>query len=156
MKAKRNTGIKIVCNNRKARFNYFFQELIEAGIVLKGSEVKSLREGKGNINDSYATDNRGEIYLINSYIPLYKESSYNNHNPRDMRKLLLNRREINKVMGKINREGLTIVPTKIYFKKGKAKVEIAISKGKKLYDKRQVKKKRDWEREKAKLLSKNK
>ena len=156
MKAKKNNGIKIVCNNRKARFNYFFQELIEAGIVLKGSEVKSLREGKGNINDSYATDNRGEIYLINSYIPLYKESSYNNHNPRDMRKLLLNRREINKVMGKINREGLTIVPTKIYFKKGKAKVEIAISKGKKLYDKRQVKKKRDWEREKAKLLSKNK
>ena len=156
MKAKRNIGIKIVCSNRKARFNYFFQELIEAGIVLKGSEVKSLREGKANINDSYAADSRGEIYLINSYIPLYKESSYNNHNPRDMRKLLLNRKEINKVVGKINREGLTVVPTKIYIKKGKAKVEIAISKGKKLYDKRQVKKKRDWEREKARLLSKNK
>ena len=156
MKKKTNPGLKIICLNRKARFNYFFQELIEAGIVLKGSEVKSLRDGKANISDAYAADSRGEIYLFNSYIPSYKESSYNNHNPRDMRKLLLNRREINKVIGKINQEGLTIVPTKIYFKKGKAKVEIAISKGKKLYDKRHVKKKRDWEREKARILSKNK
>ena len=156
MKAKKNIGIKIVCNNRKARFNYFFQELIEAGIVLKGSEVKSLREGKANITDSYASDSRGEIYLINSYIPSYKESSYNNHNPRDMRKLLLNKREINKLIGKINRDGLTIIPTKVYFKKGKAKVEIAIAKGKKLFDKRHVKKKRDWEREQAKILSRNK
>ena len=147
MKAKKNIGIKIVCNNRKARFNYFFQELMEAGIVLKGSEVKSLREGKANITDSYATDSRGEIYLINSYIPAYKESSYNNHNPRDMRKLLLNKKEINKVIGKINREGLTVVPTKIYFKKGKAKVEIAISKGKKLYDKRAALKKQESDRE---------
>tara|TARA_Y100001970_G_scaffold273287_1_gene371291 strand:- start:525 stop:995 length:471 start_codon:yes stop_codon:yes gene_type:complete len=156
MKARKNTGIKIVCNNRKARFNYFFHELIEAGIVLKGSEVKSLRDGKANITDAYATDSRGEVYLINSYIPLYKESSYNNHNPRDMRKLLLNKKEINKVIGKINREGLTIVPTKIYFKKGKAKVELAIAKGKKLYDKRHVKKKRDWQREQARILSRNK
>tara|TARA_Y100000816_G_C25832745_1_gene435470 strand:+ start:177 stop:647 length:471 start_codon:yes stop_codon:yes gene_type:complete len=156
MKAKRNIGIKIVCNNRKAKFNYFFLELLEAGIVLKGSEVKSLRDGKANIADSYAADNRGEIYLFNSYIPHYKESSYNNHNPRDMRKLLLNKKEINKVIGRINQEGLTVVPTKIYFKKGKAKVEIAISKGKKLYDKRNVKKKRDWNREKARILSKNK
>ena len=156
MKARKNTGIKIVCNNRKARFNYFFQELIEAGIVLKGSEVKSLRDGKANITDAYATDSNGEIYLINSHIPLYKESSYNNHNPRDMRKLLLNKREINKVIGKINREGLTIVPTKVYFKKGKAKVELAIAKGKKLYDKRHVKKKRDWQREQARILSRNK
>ena len=156
MKVKKNTGIKIVCNNRKARFNYFFQELIEAGIVLKGSEVKSLRDGKGNITDAYATDNKGEIFLINSHIPAYKESSYNNHNPRDIRKLLLNKREINKVIGKINREGLTVIPTKIYFKKGKAKIEIAIAKGKKLFDKRNVKKKRDWDREKARILSKNK
>ena len=156
MKARKYTGIKIVCNNRKAKFNYFFLELLEAGIVLKGSEVKSLRDGKANIADSYAADNRGEIYLFNSYIPHYKESSYNNHNPRDMRKLLLNKKEINKVIGRINQEGLTVVPTKIYFKKGKAKVEIAISKGKKLYDKRNVKKKRDWNREKARILSKNK
>ena len=156
MKAKKNIGIKIVCNNRKARFNFFFHELIEAGIVLKGSEVKSLRDGKGNIADSYATDHNGELYLINSYIPAYKESSYNNHNPRDMRKLLLNKKEINKVIGRIHQEGLTVIPTKVYFKKGKAKVEIAISKGKKLFDKRNVKKKRDWEREKARILSKNK
>ena len=156
MKAKKNTGIKIISNNRKARFNYFFQELIEAGIVLKGSEVKSLREGKANITDAYASDHNGEIYLINSYIPAYKESSYNNHNPRDTRKLLLNKKEINKVIGKINREGLTIVPTKIYFKKGKAKVEVAIAKGKKLYDKRAVKKRKDWDREKARILSRNK
>ena len=156
MKARKNIGIKIVCNNRKARFNYFFQELIEAGIVLKGSEVKSLRDGKSNISDAYATDNNGEIYLVNSHIPLYKESSYNNHNPRDMRKLLLNKREINKVIGKINRDGLTIIPTKVYFRKGKAKVELAIAKGKKLYDKRNVKKKRDWQREQARILSRNK
>ena len=141
MKAKKNTGIKIVCNNRKARFNYFFEELIEAGIVLKGSEVKSLREGKANITDSYATDSGGEIYLVNSHIPLYKQSSYNNHNPRDMRKLLLKKKEVNNVIGRINRDGLTVIPTKIYFKKGKAKVEIAISKGKKLFDKRETKKK---------------
>tara|TARA_B100000945_G_C20226440_1_gene523091 strand:+ start:109 stop:579 length:471 start_codon:yes stop_codon:yes gene_type:complete len=156
MRAKKNTGIKIVCNNRKARFNYFFYELIEAGLVLKGSEVKSLRDGKANITDSYAADKGGEIFLYNSYIPSYKESSYNDHDPRSIRKLLLNRREINKVIGKINQEGLTVVPTKIYFKKGKAKIEIAISKGKKLYDKRHVKKKRDWDREKARVLSKNK
>ena len=155
MKAKKNIGIKIVCNNRKAKFNYFFQELMEAGIVLKGSEVKSLRDGKANIADAYASDNNGEIYLINSHIPLYKESSYNNHNPRDMRKLLLNKREINKLIGKINQEGLTIIPTKMYFKKGKAKIQIAIAKGKKLYDKRHAKKKRDWDRERARLLSRN-
>ena len=156
MKAKKNIGIKIVCNNRKARFNYFFHELIEAGIVLKGSEVKSLRDGKANITESYASDHNGEIYLINSHIPSYKESSYNNHEPRDSRKLLLNKKEINKLIGKVNREGLTVIPTKMYFKKGKAKVEIAIAKGKKLYDKRAVKKKRDWDREKARIFSKNK
>ena len=156
MKAKKNIGIKIVCNNRKARFNYFFHELIEAGIVLKGSEVKSLRDGKANITDAYASDHKVEIYLINSHIPSYKVSSYNNHEPRDSRKLLLNKKEINKLIGKVNREGLTIIPTKMYFKKGKAKVEIAIAKGKKLYDKRAVKKKRDWDREKARIFSKNK
>ena len=156
MKAKKNIGIKIVCNNRKARFNYFFEELIEAGIVLKGSEVKSLREGKANIADSYATDSGGEIYLVNSHIPLYKQSSYNNHNPRDMRKLLLKKKEVNNVIGRINRDGLTVIPTKIYFRKGKAKVEIAISKGKKLFDKRETKKKRDWQRDQARILSRKK
>ena len=148
-------GRKIICLNRKASFNYFFLETLEAGIALKGSEVKSLREGKGSIADSYAIDNNGELFLINSHIPLYRQSSYNNHNPKGERKLLLKRREINKLIGRINQEGLTIIPTKMYFFKGKVKIEIAVAKGKKLYDKRQVKKTRDWNREKARLLSKN-
>ena len=148
-------GKKIICLNRKASFNYFFVEILEAGISLKGSEVKSLREGKGSIGDSYAIDINGEIFLINSHIPLYRQSSYNNHNPKGERKLLLKKKEINKLIGRIKQEGLTIVPTKMYFSKGKVKVEIAVAKGKKLYDKRQVKKTRDWNREKARLLGKN-
>ena len=155
MKARKNTGIKIVCNNRKARFNYFFVELIEAGISLRGSEVKSLREGKGSIADSYAVDINGEIFLINSHIPLYRQSSYNNHNPKSERKLLLNRKEINKIIGKINEDGFSLVPTKMYFKKGKAKIEIAVAKGKKQYDKRATKKRRDWNREKARYIRKS-
>ncbi len=156
MRHKESSGKKIICLNRKASFNYFFLEILEAGISLRGSEVKSLRDGKGSIADSYAIDKEGEIFLINSHIPLYKQSSYNNHNPKEDRKLLLNKKEINKLIGRINQEGLTIVPTKMYFLKGKVKVEIAVSKGKKLYDKRHVKKTRDWNREKARLLSKNK
>ena len=155
MKQKLVPGQKIICLNRKASFNYFFLESLEAGIVLKGSEVKSLRDGKGSIADSYAVDNNGELYLINSHIPLYRQSSYNNHDPKGDRKLLLNKKEINKLIGRINQDGLTLVPTKLYFLKGKVKVEIAVAKGKKLYDKRQVKKSRDWDREKARLLSRN-
>tara|TARA_B100001123_G_C14855825_1_gene845983 strand:+ start:223 stop:693 length:471 start_codon:yes stop_codon:yes gene_type:complete len=154
MKHKTKSGLKIISNNRKARFNYFFNEFFEAGIVLKGSEVKSLREGKVNISDSYALDHQGEIFLINSHISSYKESSYNNHDPIRNRKLLLNKREINKLIGRINREGFTLIPTKLYFKKGKVKVEIAVAKGKKQYDKRQVKKQRDWNREKARYFRK--
>ena len=154
MKKKTNNGLKIICLNRKASFNYFFENLIEAGIVLKGSEIKSIRLGKINIADSYAIERRGEIYLMNSHIPLYKNASYSNHNPTDDRKLLLNKREINKLIGKINREGFTIIPTKIYFKKGKAKIEIAVAKGKKQYDKRQAKKNKDWQRDKARYVRK--
>ena len=154
MKQKTRIGLKIISNNRKARFNYFFSEFFEAGIALKGSEVKSLRDGKANISESYAIDEQGEIFLINSHIPSYKESSYNNHDPKRNRKLLLNKREINKLIGKVNREGYTLIPTKLYFKKGKAKVEIAVAKGKRQYDKRQTKKQRDWNREKAKLFRK--
>ena len=154
MPQKTKNGLKIISNNRKARFNYFFKEFFEAGIVLKGSEVKSLRDGKANISEAYATDVSGEMFLLNSHIPSYKESSYNNHNPKRNRKLLLNKREINKLIGRVNREGYTLVPTKLYFKKGKAKVEIAVSKGKRQYDKRQVKKKMDWNREKARLFRK--
>ena len=152
---KTKGGLKIISNNRKARFNYFFREFFEAGIELKGSEVKSLRAGKANISESYAYNHNGEIYLINSHIPSYKESSYNNHAPNRNRKLLLNKREINKLIGRINREGFTLIPTKLYFKKGKAKIEIAVGKGKKQYDKRQVKKKQDWNREKARFFRKS-
>ena len=155
MKQKLAPGRKIICLNRKATFNYFFLELLEAGIVLKGSEVKSLRDGKGSIADSYAVDNNGEMFLVNSHIPLYRQSSYNNHDPKGDRKLLFKKKEINKLIGRINQDGLTLIPTKLYFSKGKVKVEIAVAKGKKLYDKRQVKKLRDWNREKARLLSKN-
>jgi len=151
---KTKGGLKIISNNRKAKFNYFFREFFEAGIELKGSEVKSLRAGKANISESYAYNHNGEIYLINSHIPSYKESSYNNHEPNRNRKLLLNKREINKLIGRINREGFTLIPTKLYFKKGKAKIEIAVGKGKKQYDKRQVKKKQDWNREKARFFRK--
>tara|TARA_Y100000590_G_scaffold411319_1_gene505224 strand:- start:2099 stop:2569 length:471 start_codon:yes stop_codon:yes gene_type:complete len=154
MSQKTKSGLKIISNNRKAKFNYFFTEFFEAGIVLKGSEVKSLRDGKANISESYAYDSKGELFLINSYIHSYKESSYNDHNPTRNRKLLLKKKEINKLLGRINREGFTLIPTKLYFKKGKAKVEIAVAKGKKQHDKRQVKKKRDWDREKARYFRK--
>ena len=149
------SGKKIICLNRKASFNYFFLEILEAGICLKGSEVKSLRDGKGSIADSYAVDNNGELFLINSHIPLYRQSSYNNHNPKGERKLLLKKKEINKLIGKMQRDGFTIVPTKIYFKKGKAKIELAVAKGKKLHDKRASKKDRDWNRDKSRYFRKS-
>ena len=155
MNKKTNPGLKIICLNRKASFNYFFEDLLEAGIVLKGSEIKSVRDGKVNIADSYAVEKNGEIYLINSHISSYKEASYSNHNPTDERKLLLNKKEINKLSGKVNAEGFTLVPTKMYFKKGKAKLEIAIAKGKKKYDKRTTKKNRDWNRDKARYIRKS-
>ena len=152
---KTNSGLKIISLNRKASFNYFFEDLIEAGIVLKGSEIKSIRNGKVNIADAYAVEKNGEIILINSHIAQYKQANKENHNPTDDRKLLLNKREINKLIGKIQREGFTIVPTKMYFKKGKAKIEIAVAKGKKQFDKRSTKKERDWNRDKARYIRKS-
>ena len=154
MKKKTNVGLKIICLNRKARFNYFFEEIYEAGIILKGSEIKSVRNGKVNIADSYAVEKDGEIYLINSHISSYKQASYVDHNPVAERKLLLNKREINKVIGKMQREGFTLIPTRMYFKKGKAKIEIAVAKGKKQFDKRQTKK-RDWNRDKSRYFRKS-
>ena len=154
MKKKTSSGLKIISINRKASFNFFFEKLYEAGIVLKGSEIKSIRNGKINIAESYAIEKGGEIILVNSHIPAYKEASYSNHNPRDDRKLLLNKTEINKLIGKINKEGFTLIPTKLYFKKGRAKIEIAVAKGKKQYDKRQTKKNRDWDRDKARYVRK--
>ena len=155
MNKKTNSGLKIICLNRKASFNYFFEDLLEAGIVLKGSEIKSIREGKVNIADSYAVEKDGELILINSHIASYKQASYSNHNPTDERKLLLNKREINKLIGKRQRDGLTIVPTQMYFKKGKAKIELAVAKGKKLHDKRASKKDRDWNRDKSRYFRKS-
>ena len=154
MKNKRNNGVKIICLNRKASFNYFLIDQYEAGLVLRGSEIKSVRNGKVSIADSYGVEKDGEIFLINSHIPVYKQASYSNHNPYAERKLLLNKREISKLIGKINKEGLTIVPTKMYFKKGKAKIEIAVAKGKKNFDKRQSKKNKDWNRDKARYFRK--
>ena len=152
---KTNVGLKIICLNRKAGFNYFFEDLIEAGVVLRGSEIKSVREGRVNIAESYAIEKKGEIFLINSHIAQYKQASISNHNPTDERKLLLKKREVNKLIGKMHKEGFTIVPTKMYFKKGKAKIEIAIAKGKKQYDKRASKKNKDWNRDRARYIRKS-
>ena len=155
MKKKTSHGLKIICLNRKASFNFFFEDLIEAGLVLKGSEIKSVRDGKVNIADSYAVEKNGEIVLINSHIAQYKHASIFNHNPMNERKLLLNKKEIKKLIGKMHRDGFTIIPTKMYFKKGKAKIEIAVAKGKKRYDKRATKKDRDWNRDKARYIRKS-
>ncbi len=154
MKKKTNSGLKIICLNRKANFNYFFENILEAGIVLKGSEIKSVRDGKVNIADSYAVEKNGELILINSHIAAYKQASYINHKPLDERKLLLNKKEINKLIGKIQRDGFTLIPTKMYFKKGKAKIELAVAKGKKQFDKRAAKKMKDWNRDKARYVRK--
>lgn len=146
-------GRQIVADNRKARFNYEIMETFEAGIMLKGTEVKSLREGKANIAESYATDQNGEIFLINSYIPEYLKANRFNHEPRRHRKLLLHNREIAKLQNAVQRDGMTIVPLKLYFnEQGRAKLELALARGKKLHDKRQSEKNRDWDREKGRLL----
>ena len=155
MKKKTNPGLKIICLNRKASFNYFFEDLYEAGLILKGSEIKSVRNGKVNIAEAYAIERDGELYLINSHISSYKQASLLNHNPIDERKLLLNKKEKNRLIGKMQSEGFTLIPTKMYFKKGKAKIEIAVAKGKKQYDKRQAIKKKDWNRDKARYFRKS-
>ncbi len=144
---------KVVAENRKARFNYEIIDTYEAGLVLTGTEVKSLREGKANIAESYASDEGHEIWLINSYLPEYLQANRFNHETRRRRKLLLNKREINRMRAAINREGMTLVPLKIYFnEKGRAKLELALAKGKKLHDKRETAKERDWNRQKSRLL----
>ena len=155
MKQNISPGKKIICLNRKASFNYFFEDLHEAGIILRGSEIKSVRNGKVNIAESYVIERDGELFLVNSHISSYKQASYANHNPIQERKLLLNKKEINRVIGKMQREGFTIIPTKMYFKKGKAKIEIAVAKGKKKFDKRQTIKRRDWDRAKARYFRKS-
>lgn len=137
--------------NREAKYNYFILEDIECGIVLTGTEIKAIKSGKVNLKDSYAIIRRGEVYLINSYISEYKEGNIFNHDPRRSRKLLLHKREILKLNDRINQEGLTLVPLKLYFNKNKVKILLGLCKGKKIYDKRETIKKRDLERETRKL-----
>jgi SsrA-binding protein len=153
MAAKSESKNKLVADNRKARFHYAIGETFEAGVALTGSEVKSLRTGKANIAESYASTRDGELWLLNSNISEYKQAGRFNHEPKRPRKLLLHKRQINKLIGAVEREGMTVVPLKLYFNdKGRAKVEIALAKGKKLHDKRETAKARDWNREKARLI----
>jgi SsrA-binding protein len=144
---------KIIADNRKARFNYEIEDTLEAGIELKGTEVKALREGKSMIAESYASQEGGEFWLINSYIPEYLQANRFNHEPRRKRKLLLHKREMAKLAMAVQKDGKTIVPLKLYFNdKGRAKLELALARGKKLHDKRETERQRDWGREKARLL----
>lgn len=153
-KTKDDTNFKVVADNRRARYDYEVGEPVEAGITLTGTEVKGLRSGKSTIAESYVdVDSKGEVYLVNANIPEYLQANRFNHEPRRPRKLLLNKREIAKLAQGIERQGMTIVPLKLYFNaKGRAKVEIALARGKKLHDKRETERKRDWSREKSRLL----
>jgi SsrA-binding protein len=153
MAAKTDRKLRVIADNRKARFNYEIGEVFEAGIALTGSEVKSLRQGKASIGESYADARGGDIWLVNANIPEYLQAGRFNHVPKRPRRLLLHRRQINKLSGAVEREGMTLVPLKLYFnEKGRAKIELALARGKKLYDKRQTEKKRSWERERGRLL----
>jgi SsrA-binding protein len=151
--AKAERTLRVVADNRKARFHYQIGETFEAGIALTGTEVKSLRNGKATIAESYAGTRDGEIWLYNANIPEYLQASRFNHAPKRPRKLLLHKRQISKLIGAVEREGMTLVPLKLYFNpKGRAKIEIALARGKKLHDKRETEKRRTWERERGRLL----
>jgi SsrA-binding protein len=153
MAAKPPRQLRIVADNRKARFNYEIGEVFEAGIALTGTEVKSLRQGRATIAEAYADARGGEIWLVNANIPEYLQGGRFNHTPKRVRKLLLHRRQIDKLAGAVEREGMTIVPLKLYFnEKGRAKLELALARGKKLHDKRETEKKRSWERERGRLM----
>jgi SsrA-binding protein len=144
---------KVVALNKRARFDYYIEETLEAGIILQGSEVKSLRQGQGSITESYATEEEGALYLVNSFIPEYNEASRFNHNPKRRRKLLVHKRELNRIWIAIRRKGMTLVPLSLYFnERGIAKVELGLASGKKKADKRTVEKERDWQREKGRLM----
>ncbi len=144
---------KVVAENRRARYDYFVEERLEAGIALQGTEVKALRTGEGSIAESYATVEGDEVWLINSSIPQYGAGSWMNHEPRRRRKLLLKAREIARLQGAVTRQGLTLVPLSVYFNgDGRAKVELAVARGKKMHDKRETAKERDWKREQGRLL----
>jgi SsrA-binding protein len=138
-----------IARNRRARFDYHLLDTYEAGLVLKGTEVKALRDGKANITDAYGVVKDGEVFLLNAHISPYERGGYVNHEPTRLRKLLLHRKEIRRLIGAVEREGLTLVPLEMYFKKGVAKVALALAKGKKLHDKRDTERTRDAEREMA-------
>jgi SsrA-binding protein len=153
MAGRNENRYRLAADNRKARFNYEIGQTFEAGIALTGTEVKSLRGGKAAIGESYAGEMGGEIYLFNAYIPEYLEANRFNHETRRPRKLLLHKREVNKLIGAVQRDGMTVVPLKVYFnEKGRAKVEVALARGKKLHDKRETERKRDWQREQGRLM----
>ncbi len=153
MAAHAADATRVAAQNRRARRDYTIEESFEAGLVLTGSEVKSLRAGRANIQESYATERDGEIFLVNAHIPEYKQAGPFGHEPRRPRKLLLRKRQINKMLGAIQRQGMTLVPLKLYFNaRGIAKLEIGIAKGKRQYEKREAVKKRDWERQKRRIL----
>jgi SsrA-binding protein len=151
--AAKNPNFKVVSENRRARFDYEVGQVFEAGLALTGTEVKSLRSGKATIAESYAAAHKGEMFLYNSNIPEYLQANRFNHEPRRPRKLLLKSREISRLSSAVEREGMTIVPLKIFFNdRGFAKIEIALGRGKKLHDKRETEKQRDWGREKSRLM----
>ncbi|HTK13249.1 MAG TPA: SsrA-binding protein SmpB [Xanthobacteraceae bacterium] len=153
MAEKQPPNFKVVADNRKARFNYEIGEVFEAGIALTGTEVKSLRQGKATIAESYADAKGGELWLINANIPEYLQANRFNHEPKRPRKLLLHKGQLVKLAIATEREGMTLVPLKMYFNaRGRAKIEIAVARGKKLHDKRETEKKRDWDRERGRLL----
>jgi len=150
---KKDDGSKMIADNRKARYAYAIDETLEAGIMLVGSEVKSLRSGKSTISESYAHAKDGELFLVNAYIPEYTQASRFNHEPKRPRKLLVHKREAARLAAAIQREGMTLIPLRLYFNpKGIAKIELGIAKGKKLHDKRETEKQRDWQRDKARLM----
>ena len=152
-KKKADPEKKIVAENRKARYNFAIEDNFEAGLMLTGTEVKSLRNGKANIAESYVSFEDDELWLINCHVPEYLQANRNNHEPRRRRKLLMSKREIIKLSQAIARDGMTVVPLKLYFNdRGMAKLEIALAKGKKNHDKRETEKKRDWQRDKARIL----
>ncbi len=153
MARKKKSDDQIAARNRKARHNYFITDNIEAGIMLQGTEIKSIRNGRSSIEESYASEEGGELFLVNAYIPEYQAGGQNQHETRRPRKLLLHKKELTKMISAVNREGATIVPLSLYFnKRGMLKVDLGMAKGKRQYDKRQTNKERDWKRNQARIL----
>jgi len=153
MAKKKKSDVNIAARNRKARHNYFIEDNIEAGIMLRGTEIKSIRNGRSSIEESYASEENGELFLVNAYIPEYQAGGRDQHETRRPRKLLLHKKELVKMINAVNREGATIIPLSLYFnKRGMLKVDLGIAKGKRQYDKRQTEKNRDWKRDQDRII----